>query len=171
MFERPRLLRILSFGYDDSSWIFCIVIEWIFLHLLTFSVFLERNDSFLTESAKPFDDSALSSNIVAIAVSSASAVVFAVVVLLYVVTRYKTAAAAATKRPYCDTVSLPVRKRVVLMRCNVLYSDDARDPKALTALLPQVKIEPCRTRLSSELTSMAEYEIPLDKEWEFTREK
>ncbi len=35
-------------------------------------------------------------------------------------------------------------------------------------LVPHVRIEP-RNRLSSDLTAVSEYEIPLDKEWEFTR--
>lgn len=98
--------------------------------------------------------------------SSAVAFVLLSVVLLCVLTRCK-----RRPLPYRDTGSLPLKKRVVLMRCNDLYSDDAKDPKCLTTLLPQVKIETCRSRLSSELTSMSEYEIPLDKEWEFAREK
>lgn len=106
--------------------------------------------------------------------SSAIAFVLLSVVLLCVFTRCKRRSLPyrdTGSLPYRDTGYLPFKKRVVLMRCNVLYSDDANDPKCLTALLPQVKIEPCRSRLSSELTSMSEYEIPLDKEWEFAREK
>ena len=36
-------------------------------------------------------------------------------------------------------------------------------------MVPQVRIEGARNRLSSELTAVSEYEIPLDKEWEFIR--
>ena len=32
-----------------------------------------------------------------------------------------------------------------------------------------MRIEGARNRLSSELTAVSEYEIPLDKEWEFIR--
>ena len=36
-------------------------------------------------------------------------------------------------------------------------------------VLFQIRIEGGRNRLSSELTAVSEYEIPLDKEWEFPR--
>eukprot|EP00106_Octopus_bimaculoides_P002097 XP_014769539.1 PREDICTED: fibroblast growth factor receptor 2-like [Octopus bimaculoides] len=38
-------------------------------------------------------------------------------------------------------------------------------------LVPQVRIEGPRRRLSSELTTMSEYEIPLDKNWEFSPDR
>ena len=67
----------------------------------------------------------------------------------------------------------PLRKRVVLMRPNILYPDykGQNSGSSLTPLVPQVKIEGGRNRLSSELTAVSEYEIPLDKEWEFSRDK
>lgn len=105
-------------------------------------------------------------NVIPIAISVAFVSVFVVIVLILIASRCNRA------RPNVNTVSLPIKKRVVLMHCNILYSDDNKDPNSLTSLLsmPQVKIESCRSRLSSELTSMSEYEIPLDKEWEFNRE-
>lgn len=79
----------------------------------------------------------------------------------------------------CNTVPdfshvKPLKKRVVVMHSNVLYSDVNKDPGAhgsIVPFLPQVKIEGARGWLASELTSASEYEIPLDKEWEFPREK
>ena len=68
----------------------------------------------------------------------------------------------------------PIRKRVIVMRQNILYPDSYKDPNSfssLTPLVPHVKIEGVRSRLSSELTAGSEYDIPLDKEWEFPREK
>jgi len=61
------------------------------------------------------------------------------------------------------------------MRPNILYtgsfSFDPNSQNSMTPLVPQVKIEGGRNRLSSELTALTEYEIPLDKEWEFQRDK
>lgn len=42
---------------------------------------------------------------------------------------------------------------------------------ALSPLVPQVMIESSRSRLASNLTTISEYEIPLDPPWEFPREK
>ena len=66
------------------------------------------------------------------------------------------------------------KKRVVVMRPNILYADSYKDPNSkgsTTPLVPQVRIEGGRKRLSSELTAMYEYDIQLDKEWEFSRER
>lgn len=39
-------------------------------------------------------------------------------------------------------------------------------------VLPTIRIEPGpRRRLSSDLTMMSEYDLPLDKHWEFRREQ
>jgi len=71
-------------------------------------------------------------------------------------------------------MSRPMKKRVVVMRHNILYADAGRgcgSQNSMTPLVPQVKIEGRRNRLSSELTALSEYEIPLDVEWEFPRQK
>eukprot|EP00914_Ancora_sagittata_P013128 GHVO01025579.1.p1 GENE.GHVO01025579.1~~GHVO01025579.1.p1 ORF type:complete len:699 (+),score=42.80 GHVO01025579.1:45-2141(+) len=63
----------------------------------------------------------------------------------------------------------PIRKRVVVMRPNILYK---RSGKMIThpgSHTVQVRIE--RDRLSSNMTTCSEYEIPLDPNWEFSREK
>ena len=68
----------------------------------------------------------------------------------------------------------PIRKRVIVMRQNILYPESYKDPNSFSSmapLVPHVKIEGVRSRLSSELTAGSEYDIPLDKEWEFPREK
>jgi hypothetical protein len=114
--------------------------------------------------------------------------------------RHRRRRKAASFQPIDDASLLrPIRKRVVLMHSNLLYASDVpgsmvgsgvggekskgtcygngvtsiRTPLLLSQIVPQVRIEPCctRSRLSSELTSMSEYEIPLDKQWEFPREK
>jgi hypothetical protein len=93
--------------------------------------------------------------------------------------------------PIDDTTLPPIKKRVVLMHSNMLYAQEPssnekgkfllgsnniaahRTPLLISQIAPQVRIEHCctRSRLSSELTSMSEYEIPLDAKWEFPRER
>lgn len=80
--------------------------------------------------------------------------------------------------------SPPMKKRVVLMHNNMLYekADNAGNESLaerpssvpLLAMVPQVRIESCfprQQRLSSELASVSEYEIPLDKKWEIPRDR
>jgi len=68
-------------------------------------------------------------------------------------------------------------KRVVVMHSNVLYHGDGdsggggKDPDSTVPFLPVVKIEAGVSRLTSQSTMVSEYEIPLDKDWEFPRDK
>lgn len=103
---------------------------------------------------------------------------------------------ALSFHPIDEATLPPIKKRVVLMHSNMLYASDPsssvftssekgkfllgsnssgtqRTPLLISQIAPQVRIEPCctRSRLSSELTSMSEYEIPLDAKWEFPRER
>ena len=102
--------------------------------------------------------------IISVAVGGTSLIVFGLLILL-VFRRLK-------KSPAFDAP--PMKKRVVLMRPNILYTGSfsfENSQNSMTPLVPQVKIEGGRNRLSSELTALTEYEIPLDKEWEFQRNK
>ena len=66
------------------------------------------------------------------------------------------------------------RKRVVVMHSNVLYHSGAgggKDSDLTIPFLPVVKIEAGVSRLTSQSTPVSEYEIPLDKDWEFPRDK
>ncbi len=67
----------------------------------------------------------------------------------------------------------PLKKRVVIMQPNALYAGSYKDANSqcFTPLVPQVRIEGGRNRLSSDLTCISEYEIPLDPEWEFDRNR
>ena len=72
--------------------------------------------------------------------------------------------------------AMPIKKRVVVMRPNILYTGSGgmnyKDMQAsFTPLIPRVRIEGGRGRLSSDLTTMSEYEIPLDEDWEFPRDR
>nr|KAG5686117.1 hypothetical protein BaRGS_001182 [Batillaria attramentaria] len=64
-------------------------------------------------------------------------------------------------------------KRVIIMKPNDLYYHN-KDPDAMQPLvIPQVRIDYTtgRRRLSSELTEVSEYDLPLDTKWEFPRER
>jgi len=71
------------------------------------------------------------------------------------------------------------RKRVVVMHSNVLYHPSAgagggsggKDSDLSIPFLPVVKIEAGVSRLTSQSTPVSEYEIPLDNDWEFPRDK
>ncbi|GAB6024923.1 hypothetical protein CHUAL_010028 [Chamberlinius hualienensis] len=55
------------------------------------------------------------------------------------------------------------KKKVIVTRMDSVGSHNS--------IAPLVKIDSSRSRLSSELTTVSEYEIPLDAEWEFDRTK
>lgn len=57
----------------------------------------------------------------------------------------------------------------ILFQNDLYYQKDPQN--VMQPLVPQVRIEGPRRRLSSELTTMSEYEIPLDKNWEFSRDR
>ncbi|XP_076469664.1 fibroblast growth factor receptor 2-like isoform X2 [Babylonia areolata] len=64
-------------------------------------------------------------------------------------------------------------KRIIIMKPNDLYYSN-KDPDANQPLvIPEVRIDYTtrRRRLSSELTEVSEYDLPLDTKWEFPRER
>ena len=65
-----------------------------------------------------------------------------------------------------DVITQRWIKKVIVERSN---SDASKEP----LLLPTVKIERCQSRshLGSEITSISEYELPLDAAWELPRSK
>lgn len=72
------------------------------------------------------------------------------------------------------TIIKPLRKSVVVMHRNVLYSEVNKDPNGLgvaAAIIPEVKIENVRGWFTTKMVSTSKYKIPLDKEWEFQRGK
>jgi len=78
-----------------------------------------------------------------------------------------------------DYSDVRTRKRVVVMHSNVLYhpsgggsgAGGGKDSDLTIPFLPVVKIEAGVSRLTSQSTPVSEYEIPLDKDWEFPRDK
>ncbi|CAL4126368.1 unnamed protein product, partial [Meganyctiphanes norvegica] len=70
-------------------------------------------------------------------------------------------------------------KKVIIERQNsyshpqVIVERQNSDASQEPLLVPTIKIERCqsRSRLGSEMTSISEYELPLDSDWEFPRSK
>lgn len=54
---------------------------------------------------------------------------------------------------------------------SVKYYTDVQSNGSVAPLIPRVKIEGGRSRLSSDLTAISEYEIPVDEAWEFSRDR
>lgn len=61
------------------------------------------------------------------------------------------------------------QNHVVIKKKVILERQDSNNSQA--SIVPLVKIDCPRNRLSSELTTVSEYELPLDPEWEFPRER
>ncbi|XP_052059025.1 fibroblast growth factor receptor 2-like, partial [Mytilus californianus] len=63
-------------------------------------------------------------------------------------------------------------KRVIVMRQNEINRPDKSYDGTQPLVLPTIRIEPGpRRRVSSDLTMVSEYDLPLDKHWEFKREQ
>jgi len=68
-------------------------------------------------------------------------------------------------------------RQVLLMRNNILYPNQHKDTtvsrvSSIAPLVPRSRVRVNRRRTSSDVTSiLSEYEIPLDADWEFSRER
>jgi len=98
----------------------------------------------------------------------ASVVVFLLLVLVIAVLRCRKL--INNRSLVVDDYKPPKRRVVVIMHSNSLYeSSTTKDSESL--LLPLVRIEGGKGRLPSDFFSVSDYEIPLDRDWEFPREK
>lgn len=70
------------------------------------------------------------------------------------------------KKKHCNIFNFPPPQ-------NEIYYPNKIGAEGQALIVPQVRIETTnqRRRLSSDLTVMSEYDLPLDKTWEFTRER
>lgn len=60
-----------------------------------------------------------------------------------------------------------IKKVIIEPRSNSGSGSGTHDP----LLFPVIKIEKHRSRLGTEVTSVSEYELPLDSRWEFPRQQ
>ncbi|KAK2187383.1 hypothetical protein NP493_167g01010 [Ridgeia piscesae] len=163
----PEILMLENVTFSDAGWYTCLAGNAIGTsHLSAWLTVVDAPNATLTAMLhNPVIYYNQGIIIISVAVGGTSLVIFGLLILL-VFRRLK-------KSPAFD--AQPLKKRVVLMRPNILYtgsfSFDPNSQNSMTPLVPQVKIEGGRNRLSSELTALTEYEIPLDKEWEFQRDK
>lgn len=95
--------------------------------------------------------------------------------VLFIVLVILVACLVCMRRRQVQARRRPVKKRVVLvMDANAIYNGRAVVPaKSLVVpSIPRVKIvEGGRRRFSSDITAVTEWELPLDEQWEFPRDK
>ena len=81
-------------------------------------------------------------------------------------------------RRHCARPKVPIRDRIVSMHANALYLQDSaavfdkdikNRPMSTAPLLAQL-VPHISGHMPDGLTMLSEYEIPLDKKWEFPRE-
>ncbi|ELT91659.1 hypothetical protein CAPTEDRAFT_166775 [Capitella teleta] len=145
---------------DDSGWYSCLVSSnsgsdfssaWLTVEPGKYELPVIRHLTVLLLIAVPFNTMI----IVPASVSAGFVVIIGVLAFF---------ACSLRRRHILDGYGQPIRKRVVVMRPNILYKHSSKGSHTV-----RVRIE--RDRLSSNMTTCSEYEIPLDPQWEFPRQK
>jgi hypothetical protein len=109
--------------------------------------------------------------LLAVGVGAACLIVVLLMVLATIALRYRKL--FCHRSSSADDFKPPRKRVVVVMHSNSLYdSSPTKDSGSLAPLLlPLVRIEGGKGRLPSDVISVSDYEIPLDREWEFPRER
>ncbi|XP_041369087.1 fibroblast growth factor receptor 4-like isoform X2 [Gigantopelta aegis] len=167
--SHPETLVIKNVTMDDGGWYTCVAQNSIGIEYgSAWLTVVTELTSETTGNTQMLRDHNLESafTIPIIAGGSCAVVIFIVAIILVVVWQRQ-------KR----LQNVPYKKRVIIMRQNDLYYPNNKDPDAIAPgmplIIPQVRIEgySTRRRLSSDVTEVSEYDIPLDKQWEFPRER
>ncbi|XP_056006443.1 fibroblast growth factor receptor 4-like isoform X5 [Ostrea edulis] len=160
---RPEILYIRNVTYEDAGWYTCLV---------TNSMGRAYQSAWLTveepvpESAKVIQQFPPPRNnmtlVIIITVVCSSVLLVVLVIFAVCWRRWKLRGKKFTNV-----------KRVIVMRPNEIYYPNKIGQEGQALIVPQVRIEQTnqRRRLSSDLTVMSEYDLPLDKNWEFSRER
>lgn len=150
LINNTTIVKLHDLKVTDSGWYTCLVGN---------SKGYVYEDAWLSVQPAPL-------NVVAL-LSCVGAVVFFLVAIAFV------ASCLHRRRNAGIPYNRPIKKRVVVMRPNILYKNAGKNgilpPGSQAPPAPLVRIE--RDRLSSNMTNVSEYEIPLDPQWEFPREK
>lgn len=159
--SNPEVLYLQNVTYEDAGWYTCVASNSIgFKYQSAWLTVVEPEEVTLFPSQSPVTMDALSKSDIYVLI----AVVVTFLILLCVVL---VVVCIRRRRRHHGP---EYKKRVIVMKPNDLYYQ--KDPQnVMQPLVPQVRIEGPRRRLSSELTTMSEYEIPLDKNWEFSRDR
>ncbi|KAL5021031.1 hypothetical protein ScPMuIL_000186 [Solemya velum] len=160
--SNPEVLILSNVTYENAGWYTCVASN---------SIGMNYNSAWLTVYDEEVKQGKRIENkdpkIYIVIISSVVAIIFAAVCLtLFLCRRMK----------YKRRENYKSVKRVFLWRPNDLYysNKDISDGSIQPLLIPQVRIEEerrRRRRSSSDLTVASEYDIYLDKDWEFPRER
>lgn len=161
---KPEILYIRNVTYEDAGWYTCLV---------TNSMGRAFQSAWLTveepkpESAKVIQQVPLSRNNMTMIITIVSVVCSTLLLVVGIV------AIVCCRRWNLRHKKFANVKRVIVMRPNEIYYPNKIGQEGQALIVPQVRIEQTnqRRRLSSDLTVMSEYDLPLDKNWEFTRER
>ncbi|KAL7632100.1 UNVERIFIED_CONTAM: hypothetical protein RMT77_017572 [Armadillidium vulgare] len=155
--DNPQILTLNNITKEDEGWYTCVAANSLGISYST--AYLEVVDA-IPLRAK---DDNLSSIYIVVGVLGLT-VILLVGLLSTLYQKYK-------KKPKADALRkkepLPIctKKKIKISRTN---SDVSQEP----LLFPTVKIEHCQSQtLGADMSSMSEYELPLDAAWEFPRAK
>nr|QWT43346.1 fibroblast growth factor receptor 1 [Alitta virens] len=155
----PEMLVLENVTYDMEGMYTCLASNNLGFAYSTAWLFIESPRVEALREDDPF-------NTVTIVTISVGCV--AIVILVFVV--------IGLRKRCCQgrQVAQPLKKRVVIMQTNTLYAGSSykewgsSQNSSVTPLVPTVRIEGSTQCAHS---GIGEYEIPLDKEWEFPRER
>ncbi|KAK7482019.1 hypothetical protein BaRGS_00026711 [Batillaria attramentaria] len=151
--SNPEQLFIRNVTMDAAGWYTCVVAERYRHRVWQCLAFRPRAGGFYKD---PRSSAACPSSIV---------LVFAGVIIVFIVLWHR-------QRQRKLLPQKPM-KRVIIMKPNDLYYHTKTRMPMQPLVIPQVRIDYTtgRRRLSSELTEVSEYDLPLDTKWEFPRER
>lgn len=159
--SNPEVLYLTNVTHEDAGWYTCVASNSMgFKYQSAWLTVVEPEEATLFPSQSPVAMDALSKSDIYVLIAVVATFLILLCVVLAVVCFRRRKRHKGTE----------YKKRVIVMKPNDLYYQ--KDPQnVMQPLVPQVRIEGPRRRLSSELTTMSEYEIPLDKNWEFSRDR
>ncbi|XP_065924904.1 fibroblast growth factor receptor 4 isoform X7 [Magallana gigas] len=177
---KPEILYIRNVTYEDAGWYTCLVTNSMGRAFQSAWLTVEdskcdnctnsTDDSRLEpvpESAKVIQQVPLPRNNMTMIITIVSVVCSTLLLVVGIV------AIVCCRRWNLRHKKFANVKRVIVMRPNEIYYPNKIGAEGQALIVPQVRIETTnqRRRLSSDLTVMSEYDLPLDKTWEFTRER
>lgn len=160
---QPELLIIKNVTLDDEGWYTCLISNPMGREYQSAWLSVLDIPTIEPMTGASRENGSKEQMLIYIIAGVASVIIFIMVLLVIVChRRYKRARVGKYRSV----------KRVIVMRPNEIYYPDKSYDGHQPLVIPTVRIEPrSRRRLSSDLTMMSEYDLPLDKQWEFPRDK
>ncbi|XP_071146062.1 fibroblast growth factor receptor 2-like isoform X2 [Mytilus edulis] len=160
--SHPEILTIKNVTKDNAGWYGCLISNPLGRYYQTawLTVLDEQAEAVDIRSGGTNDKEQI---VIYIIGGVASVVVLFLLLLIFICyRRYKRVQSSKYRNV----------KRVIVMTQNENYHPYKSYDGTQPFVLPTIRIEPGpRRRLSSDLTMMSEYDLPLDKHWEFRREQ